>query len=694
MLQSRNLDDQRFEDIVEHAVGRIPQLCSQWTNHNPSDPGITLLELLAWYKEMQQYHMNRCTDDIRRKLLYLAGGDIRPASAARCGIRLLRADTPARYPALSRLETPEGVTFELLEDVVPNDATVAGFWVESAGGYTDVTAMLDRRDAGVQPFAFGGTVKTDFLIALSTLPQGTLRLWFEVRQPQLATRNPFLDEGQMPRIIQWRWEGFGAAKVLSDETHALSQSGYITFMVPEGLEKAVLGADSGAYWYLRATLGDPGCEETVCLSAVEAGRYRAAQQATWSQSRELTVEPSADCRALFDDALAAVASFTVFLRTEDGWQQAEAQEISGDTGRRGIRLNSSAAAQDGAPNLLVVCADPIHYMDLFHDSTGLPDQTITLDLGGRQALTEGFRLICDTLQADGSVRPEVWRCVEDLYASGPGNRVFVYDPALETIRFGNGRNGAIVPRGENAIFLADLTLSDCSAGNIPEGERLRFIEDDTPVWNTAAAGGADRETIDGAAGRFLRRLEHPHKCVSAADYETEARRTPGLRVASARAIPGYDPLEPTGCSRYPVVTVVVIPANQERRPLPDERFLAAVRDHLDRHRPIGTVVRVIAPQYIGVTVSAQLRAAGPVDGAALRQAVADYLTVGRGERSIGDMVVLHEVSAAIQQSPEVLAVERIQLHFDSAGCTQTPTGDALLPKNAVAYLKDCLLTIR
>ena len=30
MLQSRNLDDQRFEDIVEHAVGRIPQLCPRF----------------------------------------------------------------------------------------------------------------------------------------------------------------------------------------------------------------------------------------------------------------------------------------------------------------------------------------------------------------------------------------------------------------------------------------------------------------------------------------------------------------------------------------------------------------------------------------------------------------------------------------------------------------------------------------
>ena len=39
MLLSRNLDDQRFEDIVREAVGRLPWLCSAWTDHNAHDPG-------------------------------------------------------------------------------------------------------------------------------------------------------------------------------------------------------------------------------------------------------------------------------------------------------------------------------------------------------------------------------------------------------------------------------------------------------------------------------------------------------------------------------------------------------------------------------------------------------------------------------------------------------------------------------
>ena len=42
-----------------------------WTDHNAHDPGITLLELMAWYKEMQQYQMDQMTPAVQRKLLEL-----------------------------------------------------------------------------------------------------------------------------------------------------------------------------------------------------------------------------------------------------------------------------------------------------------------------------------------------------------------------------------------------------------------------------------------------------------------------------------------------------------------------------------------------------------------------------------------------------------------------------------------------
>ena len=86
MLHARNLDDQTYEEIVKAAKGRLPWLCPAWTDHNAHDPGITILELMAWYKEIQQYHMNQFTDELRWKLLKLAGAGNRRSDPGGPGV--------------------------------------------------------------------------------------------------------------------------------------------------------------------------------------------------------------------------------------------------------------------------------------------------------------------------------------------------------------------------------------------------------------------------------------------------------------------------------------------------------------------------------------------------------------------------------------------------------------------------------
>ena len=81
MLKARNLDDQTYEEIVQAAEGRLPWLCPAWTDHNAHDPGITVLELMAWYKELQQYQMNQFTGRAEMEAAQ-AGGDIPPAGGA------------------------------------------------------------------------------------------------------------------------------------------------------------------------------------------------------------------------------------------------------------------------------------------------------------------------------------------------------------------------------------------------------------------------------------------------------------------------------------------------------------------------------------------------------------------------------------------------------------------------------------
>ena len=51
-LQTPNLDDRKFQDIVSEARSKIPLYCPKWTDYNLSDPGVTLIELFAWMVDM------------------------------------------------------------------------------------------------------------------------------------------------------------------------------------------------------------------------------------------------------------------------------------------------------------------------------------------------------------------------------------------------------------------------------------------------------------------------------------------------------------------------------------------------------------------------------------------------------------------------------------------------------------------
>lgn len=70
-LKVPNLDDRTYDDLVQEALSMLPQYAPEWTNHNPSDPGITLIELLAYFTEMLIYRLNRVTRENKVRFLQL-----------------------------------------------------------------------------------------------------------------------------------------------------------------------------------------------------------------------------------------------------------------------------------------------------------------------------------------------------------------------------------------------------------------------------------------------------------------------------------------------------------------------------------------------------------------------------------------------------------------------------------------------
>jgi uncharacterized phage protein gp47/JayE len=87
LIPKNNLDDRTFDDIVAEAIRLIPRYCPEWTNHNPTDPGITLVELFAWMTEMTLYRLNQVPEKIYLSLLELMGLSLIPPQSARAVVR-------------------------------------------------------------------------------------------------------------------------------------------------------------------------------------------------------------------------------------------------------------------------------------------------------------------------------------------------------------------------------------------------------------------------------------------------------------------------------------------------------------------------------------------------------------------------------------------------------------------------------
>lgn len=53
------LDDRRYDELLEEMRSHIHHYIPRWTDYNPSDPGVTLLELFVWLTETVIYRVDQ-----------------------------------------------------------------------------------------------------------------------------------------------------------------------------------------------------------------------------------------------------------------------------------------------------------------------------------------------------------------------------------------------------------------------------------------------------------------------------------------------------------------------------------------------------------------------------------------------------------------------------------------------------------
>ncbi|QEE29659.1 hypothetical protein FTW19_17700 [Terriglobus albidus] len=73
--QTQTLDTWSYRELVDEAIGLLPSAAPEWTNHNAADPGITLLELLAYFTEILIFQTGQLTDADRLGFLRLMRGE-------------------------------------------------------------------------------------------------------------------------------------------------------------------------------------------------------------------------------------------------------------------------------------------------------------------------------------------------------------------------------------------------------------------------------------------------------------------------------------------------------------------------------------------------------------------------------------------------------------------------------------------
>ena len=134
-LPSPNLDDRRFQQFVDDAKRYIQQRAPEWTDHNVSDPGVTLVETVAHMADQIVYRLNRVPEKNHLAFLDLVGITLFPPSAARTDVTFWLS-APQEEPIVLPVGTEAATlrTKTTLHAPAPGNATISAFSPSAENG--------------------------------------------------------------------------------------------------------------------------------------------------------------------------------------------------------------------------------------------------------------------------------------------------------------------------------------------------------------------------------------------------------------------------------------------------------------------------------------------------------------------------------------------------------------------------------
>ncbi len=609
-LPAPNLDDRRFQDLVDDAKRFVQLRCPEWSDHNVSDPGVTLIELFAQMTDQIVYRLNRVPDRNYVKFLELIGVRRYPPAPAKVPITFWLSAIPVEVRhipqgteiATRRTEREEAVEFTTIEplEVVPVTVQNVRSSVEPDRTRSHDDEMVKR--SGFSCFSTPPKPNDSLLIGLTeAAPRNILVLNIKCTIDGIG-----VDPDHPPLVWEaWTGDNWTSCEVDRDGTGGLNRDGEIVLHLPRGHQPSIMAKQRAAWVRARVTVAEenqPVYSNSPIISDIRAH----------------TIGGTADAihAAIVDEEVVGVA---------DG---APGQRYP--LQHKPIVRHEESYLEVAEPEGWVRWTEVSHFAD-----SGPADRHYQVDgVDGEVILGPSVRLENGKLQAFGYAPPKGATLRMRTFAVGGGE-------------IGNVNRGAITV----------LTSS------IPGVDKVENRH--------SGVGGRDAESLDNAKLRGPLLLRTRGRAVTVEDFE-ELSREAAPEVARVRCVPaGVDGIE-AGAVRVLVVPDVPTEAGRIRfdQLLPSDDSLARIASTLDKKRLIGTRISVEPPVYQGVTVVARVRCRPDQSPSRVQeQAVTalyryfNPLTGGPQGTGwpFGRPILLGEVYAVLQRLPGLELVEDARL---------------------------------
>jgi predicted phage baseplate assembly protein len=537
-----NLFDRRYDDLLDLGRSLLPALAPAWTDYNAHDPGIMLMELLAWVAEAQLYSLGRTRRDERTAYAALLGTAPGGRSAAH---GLLWADR---------------------SDPASPATTFAGSRVID----TDATALLDRHDAPV----FRPEWKT---------------LWVPGRITRLSSRRA---DGSIVELTAANDRGAsflpfgvdaGPRDVLVLELETRSDAG----MFPARRADA-----DGALWSIGVRAAVPAAAAAPATEGDELPHYGdvAVTLVAGADRFPLPVATDTTAGLLRTGVLAldvsgvrgSPRSFRIEMRAPRGFVRPP----------EWLRIE---------PNVLAISErEPVDRE--LHLANGEPDFSFDLNRTGLSFAPHAEPLHRLEVRTDSEFG--TWTRCDRLADQGPDDRRYELDAARGRVLFGNGVNGR-KPSADAEIY-ASYAVCSGADGNVARGRKWTVLgfPGIFGVNPDPMAGGAERSDWTDLRRAARRHATEDHPLVSAGDIEAAALALPLLEVA--RAWVAAPPTNAPRTGTVTLIALRARRSAEPAEPPETPRWLDAVRRRLAGRLPLGTRLVVARPRYVDVTVGAHV----------------------------------------------------------------------------------------